>query len=121
MERTTIGFERFEETCCSFLIPVCGLAGPSSPPETRAGIPLYLLKRKACVNHIINTAEKVECRFGRNDRGSASRDKLSAKNLLRFVAPTRRKPRGVGRLGWRIRPVQREIPSAGSGQALRYA
>jgi hypothetical protein len=38
------------------------------------------------VNHIIDTAEKVECRFGRNDRGSASRDKLSAKNLLRFVA-----------------------------------
>jgi hypothetical protein len=38
------------------------------------------------VNHIIDTAEKVECRFGRNDRGSASRDKLSAKNLLRLVA-----------------------------------
>jgi hypothetical protein len=60
---------------------------PQFPPrKPRAGIPLYLLKRKACVNHIINTAEKVECRFGRNDRGSASRDKLSAKNLLRFVA-----------------------------------
>ena len=86
MERTSIGFERLEETCCTFLIPVCGLAGPSSPPETRAGIPLYLLKRKACVNHIIDTAEKVECRFGRNYRGGTSRDKLSAKNLLRFVA-----------------------------------
>jgi hypothetical protein len=34
MERTIISFERFEETCCTFLIPVCGLAGPSSPPET---------------------------------------------------------------------------------------